>query len=131
MASQEERLLILKMIDEGKISADEGTRLLAAVGKAEPDPPGEESQIDADNGAAAAADKVRSIRVRVSDPVSKNEKVNLNVPIRLAEFALRFVPAHVDPRLDKVRRAIQSGQTGRVFIYEEREERLRVEISLE
>ena len=33
MTSTEERLQILKMIEEGKITAEEGARLLSALGK--------------------------------------------------------------------------------------------------
>jgi polyhydroxyalkanoate synthesis regulator phasin len=34
MASVEERMKILKMIDEGKVSAEEGTKLLSALANA-------------------------------------------------------------------------------------------------
>ena len=44
MASSEERMKILKMIEEGKLSAEEGTKLLAALSdkrmSAPPRPPG-------------------------------------------------------------------------------------------
>ena len=40
MASSEERMKILKMIEEGKLSAEEGTKLLAALSeKRMPTPP--------------------------------------------------------------------------------------------
>ena len=40
MASSEERMKILKMIEEGKLSAEEGTKLLAALSeKRTPVPP--------------------------------------------------------------------------------------------
>jgi hypothetical protein len=42
MASSEERMKILKLIEEGKISADEGSKLLAALSdsrRAIPTPP--------------------------------------------------------------------------------------------
>ena len=122
MATQEERLLILRMIDEGKISADEGARLLAAIGNTEP---------PLAAGATTNIRAVRTIRVRVTDPVTEREKVNVNFPIMLAEFALRFVPENVDVRIEKIRQAIQSGQMGRAFLYEDRAEGMRVEISLE
>ena len=44
MASSEERMKILKMIEEGKLSAEEGTKLLVALserrGPPSPRPPG-------------------------------------------------------------------------------------------
>ncbi|MEM7130567.1 MAG: hypothetical protein AAF702_29860 [Chloroflexota bacterium] len=154
MATQEERMLILRMIDEGKISADEGARLLSAMGVAEPQgatsqAPGqsqasgqsqgmsEGSQARTDvpwgsnRSTAEQVRHVRSIRVRVFDPETKREKVNVAVPIVFAEFVLRLVPQNVDVRLEKIRRAVESGQMGRVFVYEEREEGIRVEIDLE
>jgi hypothetical protein len=39
MASVEERMKILKMIEEGKLSAEEGTKLLAALSERRPGPP--------------------------------------------------------------------------------------------
>ena len=33
MPSQEERMVILRMIEEGKITPEEGARLLAAIGE--------------------------------------------------------------------------------------------------
>jgi hypothetical protein len=60
MATTEERLKILKMIEEGKISADDGSKLLAAL-SAVPRPTG------AAPAAAPPGGGARFLRVRVTD----------------------------------------------------------------
>jgi len=72
MVTSEERLKILKMIDEGKISADEGAKLLAALGesrKTARKPP-----VSTRLGGA------RWLRVRVTDMVTGKAKATVNLP---------------------------------------------------
>jgi len=76
---QDERMRILKMLEEGKISAEDAARLLDAM-------PGSRA---AEEEPAAG----KKIRVRVTDPESGRQTVNLTVPIGLAKFAIKFIPA--------------------------------------
>ena len=87
MATTEERLQILKMIEEGKISASEGAELLRAV--------------DHSKGSDAAAplrgaSDPRWFRVRVTDMRSGRTKINFNIPICLFNVGIKmgalFVP---------------------------------------
>ncbi|MDX1689200.1 MAG: hypothetical protein R3248_14550, partial [Candidatus Promineifilaceae bacterium] len=75
MATTEERMQILRMIEEGKISAGEGAELLRAL---------EEKK---DGGPAAeplrGASKPRWFRVRVTDVETGRSKVNVNIPMGL------------------------------------------------
>ena len=58
MASVEERMRILKMIDEGKVSAEEGAKLLSALANANRPPSG------------LGASSAKWLRVRVTDVAS-------------------------------------------------------------
>lgn len=119
MSSSEERLYILSMIEEGKISAEEGTRLLAAMG--EPDLAG-------GNPASEAAIDRRNLRIRVTDLATGTQKVNVNIPVSLVTFALRFVP---DADVQAVREAIATGLTGRIADIQDHEDGQHVEIFLD
>lgn len=143
MASSEERMLILKMIDEGKISADEGARLLAAIQSPEE---GRESSVQ--NSQASTRNNItssfsskrsltnrdsaaRNVRIRVSDSATDQERIDLNVPLKIIEFGLRFVPETEDERIENVRSAVYAGETGPVLDIKDRGSSNRVEVSLE
>ncbi|NLG83138.1 MAG: hypothetical protein GX493_00710 [Firmicutes bacterium] len=75
----EEKLRVLQMIQEGKISATEGLELLEAL---------EEPQ--AETGGPAPAGKARFFRVRVYGEGEKVPKVNVNIPLGLIKAVSKF-----------------------------------------
>ncbi|HVB11357.1 MAG TPA: hypothetical protein VNM16_13460 [Bacillota bacterium] len=82
--SSEERMQVLRMIESGNVSAAEGSKLLEAMGARPP------------VAAAPASGPGRWLRVRVQGAGS--ETVNVNIPLQLAEFAVRFIPKDVMAR---------------------------------
>lgn len=129
MASTEERLQILKMIQEGKISAEEGAKLLQALsvgGKSDKRPPAPPM---------TGSNDPRWFRVRVTDTRSGKNKVNVNIPMGLVNVGLRM-GARFAPNLDSVNyddlmTAIKSGQSGKVLDVTDEEVGERVEIFVE
>lgn len=123
MATSEERLKILKMIEEAKISADEGARLLAALAKAER------------KRAASSAGEGRWLRVRVTDIDSGKTAVNVNLPISLVNVGLRmgarFVPEMEGVSMNELEESIRRGVTGKVIDLVDEQERQRVEVYVE
>ncbi|MFN8424369.1 MAG: hypothetical protein U0802_26635 [Candidatus Binatia bacterium] len=136
MSNGEERLQILNMVAEGKISAEEGARLLGAVGAA----------ADAARPAGArgrrrqAEGRARWFKVRVTDAATGRDRVNVTLPLGLVNYGLklgrRFAPrieaeglGHVD--LDDVADAIASGAIGRIVEVYDEDEGQRVEIFVE
>ncbi|HUX22058.1 MAG TPA: hypothetical protein VMW69_12525, partial [Spirochaetia bacterium] len=81
----EERMRILKMIQEGQISAEEGARLIEALEGERI----EEVRHTSNWGQSSAG---RSLKIRVIDTVTGREKINLNVPIGLAKMLSSFIP---------------------------------------
>ena len=82
MATTEERLQILKMIEEGKISAAEGAELLRAL-----DTKGERGPtLEPMKGTS----NPRWFRVRVTDMQTGRNKVNVNIPMGLVNAASRW-----------------------------------------
>lgn len=75
----EERLKILKMVEDGKLRADEAAKLLDAL-KADGEGP----------APAVRRSGARWLRIRVIDD---GNKVNVNVPLKLLDIAKRFLPS--------------------------------------
>ncbi|MCC6166965.1 MAG: hypothetical protein IT329_07025 [Caldilineaceae bacterium] len=128
MATAEERMAILRMIEQGKISAEDGARLLAALGgrkqSAPPPPP---------SGAARSEvfDTSRGLRIRVYDLVNNQAKVNVSVPVGLFRLIQRFIPASAGVDLTQIEQAIESGAIGRIVEVVDNEGGTRVEIGIE
>lgn len=123
MAS-EERMKILKMIEEGKITAEEGTRLLAALGKQKRKRP------------APQEGEPKWLRVRVTDVHSGKEAVRVNLPFSLVNVGLkigaRFVPdIEQELAMEELAEALQQGLTGKIVDIVDEEDGKRVEIFIE
>ncbi len=108
MSMTAERLSILKMIENGKITAAEGASLLKAISPPTPEaakdpdlnPFGTDSakagQDDSEPSSRQQTTEARWLRVTVTDPQSGQQRVKLNIPIGLVNTGLRmgarFVP---------------------------------------
>ena len=106
MANSEERMKILKMIEEGKLSAEEGAKLLAAIGSG--GRPG-----------GLAASGAKWLRVRVTDVNSGRSKATVQIPISLLDAGMK-IGAHFAPEIDGVNmdqlmEALRTGMTGKII----------------
>jgi hypothetical protein len=126
MSTAEERMQILKMIEEGKISASEGADLLRAL-----DQPGGEGQGEPLKGASTP----RWFRVRVTDTSSGKSKVSVNIPMGLVNAGIkmgaRFTPDLEGVNFEELNELINSGAQGKVMDVVDNEEGERVEIFIE
>jgi hypothetical protein len=129
MTSTEERMQILKMIQEGKITADEGAKLLEALNasaKAEKRPPAVPG---------APSSDARWFRVRVTDLRSGRNKVNVNIPMGLVNVGLkmgaRFAPNLEGVNLEEMMAAIKSGASGKIMDVTDEDSGEHVEIYVE
>lgn len=125
MAISEERRKVLQMVEEGKLSPEDGARLLAALGQAEA--PEVEPVVSPSTGDANG----RYFRVRVSNVVTGKQKVTVNIPLGLVDFGLRFVPANDKFDAEALRTAIRNGMTGRIVEVLDDEKGERVEVFIE
>ena len=126
MATTEERMQILRMIEEGKISAGEGAELLRALEKKDGGPAAEPLR---------GASKPRWFRVRVTDVETGRSKVNVNIPMGLVNVGIkmgaRFAPEMEGVAYDELMDAIRSGRQGKVIDITDNEDGERVEIFVE
>ncbi|MDO8805977.1 MAG: hypothetical protein Q7R35_16290 [Elusimicrobiota bacterium] len=81
----EEKMRILKMLEEKKISSAEAMELLEALGKAVPE--------------GAGGGKGRTLRIRVYEGGSAEPKVNVNVPLGWAKFMAPFIESKIKSKL--------------------------------
>ena len=126
MASSEERMKILKMIEEGKLSAEEGTKLLSALSErrmpAPPRPPG-------------VSGVPRWLRIRVTDVRTGRSKASVQIPLALVDAGMK-IGAHFAPEVEgvnmsNVMEALRSGVTGKIIDVTDEEDGEHVEIYVE
>jgi hypothetical protein len=126
MPSAEERLKILNMIREGKITAEEGAKLLAALGAS-----GKTSR----KPVAKPSTGPRWFRVRVTDLVTGKAKTSVNIPIGLMEWGLQigaqFAPEVGEINLERLHEMLKSGMEGKVIDVIDEEDGEHVEIFIE
>lgn len=136
---QQERMAILKMIEEGKITAEEGMELMEALGKT----PAEQGAASGNVTPAATAENrgtdMRMLRIRVTEGNGKT-KVNVNLPIQLVKVGLDIAKSikvgdhqellqQID--MDEILRLIAEGAHGKLVEIESPEDQTYVEVFVE
>jgi hypothetical protein len=123
MTTAEERMRILQMIQEGKITAEEGAKLLQALGSSKPPQPPPPSR------------DPRQLRVKITDTNSGKTKVNVNIPMGLVNVGIklgaRFTPSSAEVNYDEIMDAIKSGASGKLVDLEDAESGEHVEVWVE
>ena len=111
--SNESTLRILRMVSEGKITAEQAEALLEAIDGARPE--------------------AKQITLLVFERGGEKANVNINLPISLARFIMNFIPASVLANQDipakAILAALDEAQPGKVFEIKD-EKGKRVEIYL-
>lgn len=126
MTTSEERMKILKMIQDGKISAEEGAKLLTALSTSGKRPSRKPSRV----GGA------QWLRVRVTDMASGKSKVNVNLPLKLVDaginIAAQFTPdMDLDSIMTAINNAIDDNLIGKIVDVIDDEDGEHVEIFIE
>jgi hypothetical protein len=127
MATAEERMRILRMIDEGKISAEEGAKLLSALGESRRGP-----NMPMPPRVPGAA---RWLRVRVTDVNTGRSKATVQIPISLMEAGMKigaqFAAEVNGVDVSEILKAVRSGMTGKIVDVIDENDGEHVEIFVE
>lgn len=128
MTSAEERLKILKMIEDGKISAEDGTKLLAALSQGR----GRNGMLSRGPGSTGSA---RWLRIRVTDVHTGRSKASVQIPLALVDAGMK-IGAHFAPEVEgvdmtNVLAAMRAGMTGKIIDVTDEEDGEHVEIFVE
>jgi hypothetical protein len=118
-ASDADRLRILELLEQQKITAAEAAELLAALGEGGRDVRRRERYKWLAEDLAPAADRARWFHVRVTDQGSGRMRTNVSVPIGMVGFGLQFARrfrnlpgvGHVDDLFE----AVRNGRRGTIF----------------
>lgn len=133
MATAEERMRILQMIQEGKITPEQGVQLLQALDEgtrrsvnsrstvpAPPPPPGRSG---------------RWFRVMVTDTNSGKTRVNVRLPVSLVSAGIkmgaRFAPQVEGLDMEMLMQHLNAGDTGKIVDVIDDEDGEHVEVFIE
>jgi hypothetical protein len=131
MASSEERLKVLKMLQEGKITAEMAAELLKSL---------DSSSHRQEEPSRSAADfsgrsSGRFFRVKVTDTDSGRTRVNVRLPLGMVNAGLRmgmkFSPEVEGLDSARLAEAISSGETGMIMDIFDDEDGEHVEVYIE
>ncbi len=121
----QERMKILQMLEDGKITADEASTLLRAMGT---------GQRPRARVPAAEGDR-RYLRVQVTDTISGSPKVNVTVPMALVSAGLRiaqrFAPEFDGFDMEELEELLASGADGKIVEVLDENDNERVEVYVE
>ena len=126
MATSEERLKILQMIQDGKITAEDGAKLLAAL---------TESTKPKRSRTVNRTGEARYMRVKVTDMFSGKTKVSVNLPLGLVDTGLNiasnFMPEMDTDAAAEISDAISGGMTGKIVDVYDEEDGEHIEIYID
>jgi hypothetical protein len=137
MATTEERMKILTMVQEGKITPEDAAQLLEAInegargrgptGGPTPPPPPEMP--------GGLGRKPRWLRVRVTDTNTGRPRVNVRLPVSMVNVGLkmgsRFAPNVEGLDANQLMQIIESGEVGQIVDVYDDEDGEHVEVFLE
>ena len=118
-ATDSERLRILQLLEQQKITAPEAAELLAALSDRSHDARRRERGRWLAEDLAPPSDRARWIRVRVTDERTGQVRTNVTVPIGMVgfglDFARRFRGVPGVNMVDEMFEAVRSGRRGTIF----------------
>lgn len=140
MATMEERIKILTMVQEGKITPEDAAQLLEALST----PPGaaanplRRANLPAEPPApfeAGLGRKPRWLRVRVTDTDTGRPRVNVRLPISMVSVGLKmgskFAPQVEGIDSEQLMQIIESGELGQIVDVTDEDDGEHVEVFLE
>lgn len=127
MATSEERLKILNLVQQGKITPQEGIRLLEALDKSQPPQPFFPRPFSSGGP--------RWLRVRITDTATGKTRVNVRLPVTVlnagVKMGARFSPELGREQMSEILNAVQAGEIGQVLDVYNDEDGEHVEVLLE
>lgn len=130
MVQTEERLRVLKMLQEGKISASQAAQLLEALEEI-PSP----NSVKTPAAAAIPSRPGKWFRVRVTDTDSGKTRVNVRLPLNMVsagvKMGMRFSPEVEGLDVNELMAFINSGEVGQIVDVMDEKDGEHVEVFIE
>ncbi len=128
MIRSEERIKVLKMVADGKITAEEAATLLETLDEA----PASTSKAPP---APTPSQPGRYFRVRVTDTDTGKVRVNVRLPVGVInagmKLGMKFAPQVEGVDYHEIAEMIQSGETGKIVDVEDDKDGEHVEVFIE
>ena len=114
---------VLRLVSEGKLTADEAAPILAALDDRKA---AQAAQPASDRGAGTDSTRGGPSALRIEVKDGGRTVVNLRLPISIGRFALDRVPGLSGDQVDRVREALNSGQLGPVLTVDDNGSGVRI-----
>jgi hypothetical protein len=128
MIRNEERIKVLKMVADGKITAEEAAVLLETLDEA----PAANSKAQPSR---APGQPGRYFRVRVTDTDTGKVRVNVRLPVGVInagmKLGMKFAPQVEGVDYHEIAEMIQAGETGKIVDVEDDKDGEHVEVFIE
>ena len=135
MATSEERIKILKMVQDGKITADQAAELLKALENRNAPTGGVPGQAAGQAPGQAAGQRGRWFRVRITDTDTGKTRVNVRMPLSVVtagmKMGMRFSPEVEGMDISQLAELIQSGEVGQIVDVFDEDDGEHVEVFVE
>jgi hypothetical protein len=131
MATEAERLKVLKMLEDGKISAEDAAKLLKTLDEVD----NKTSKFPFDGATLPTSSGGKWFRVRVTDITTGKPRVNIRMPVSVVKSGLKM-GAHFSPNIEgmdmhQLKHLIESGEVGQVVDVYDDEDGEHVEVFIE
>ena len=125
----EEKMMILKMLQEGKISANEAAILLESLDS------GSKKKEEKKQSDESQKTEGKFFRVSITDTTTGKSRANIRMPLSVMGIGMKF-GAHFAPQIDGVESeqlmdAIRNGQVGKIIDVFDDDDGEHVEIYIE
>jgi hypothetical protein len=127
----DELATLLRLVSEGKLSAEEAAPIIEALGRHATPPPPEPPSPPAPAGGSPGKGSVRGRRVRIQVTERGRRVVDVRVPLAFAAMAARMVPGIPDSYAALIKEAVESDTVGPIVDIAEDEDGDAVLISIE
>lgn len=110
---KDEQMMILNMLQEGKITADEAAKLLESLDSSA------KKKDDKNQSGESLKSEGKFFRVAITDTTTGKSRANIRMPLSVMGIGMKF-GAHFAPQIDGVESdqlmdAIRNGQVGKII----------------
>lgn len=128
--SEDERMMVLKLLKDGKITADEAAKLLETIDKT--DPKKKKAQVEEYEEIKGQG---KFFRVKITDATNGKIRANIRIPLSVmgagAKFGAHFAPQINGIESEDLMKAVRDGEVGKILDVFDDEDNEHVEIYIE
>ena len=129
--SEDERMMVLKLLKDGKITADEAAKLLETIGLTDP----KKKRVRVEEPEEEIKGQGKFFRVKITDASNGKIRANIRIPLSVmgagAKFGAHFAPQINGIENEELMKAVRDGEVGKILDVFDDEDNEHVEIYIE